>query len=203
MTESKSVEGVGDFTWLSLDTFLDEIESEESKRQRRAQHLEGWLAAIPRPKHTYVAKQGRRPIQRRNQMLGKAEIESRLGFHKATIEGPDATLPKHTELRLLFKEFGNRLDEILPFGRAKSVAFTELENASMWSHKSVAELAPVIHEHSNNYIPESAIPSAAFTTIATIVKNALLEQDSGDPTIKAKNVTNKIIKFLNGENPNV
>ena len=38
------------------------------------------------------------------------------------------------------------LDRILVPGRAKSVAFTELENASMWSHKAIAENAPVVHE---------------------------------------------------------
>lgn len=74
------------------------------------------------------------------------EIEHRFGFHKATIEGPNATLPKHRELRLQFKHFANALNSILPEGRAKSVAFTELENAFMWAHKAVAELAPAIEE---------------------------------------------------------
>lgn len=78
--------------------------------------------------------------------LGADEIEHRFGFHKATIEGENATLPKHRDTRLLFREFAERLDEILPGGRAKSVAFTELENASMWAHKAIAEGAPVIRE---------------------------------------------------------
>ena len=79
--------------------------------------------------------------------LGPKEIEHRFGFHKATIEGENATLPKHRELRILFREFAEKIDEILPEGRAKSVAFTELENASMWSHKAVAELSPLIEEN--------------------------------------------------------
>lgn len=79
-------------------------------------------------------------------MIGKEEIEHRFGFHKATIEGPEATLPKHRDVRLMFREFAEFLDEVLPEGRAKSVAFTELENASMWSHKAIAEKAPVIQE---------------------------------------------------------
>lgn len=79
-------------------------------------------------------------------MLGKDEIEHRFGFHKATIEGGNATLPKHRDTRLLFREFAERLDEILPDGRAKSVAMTELENASMWCHKAIAELAPAVSE---------------------------------------------------------
>ena len=78
--------------------------------------------------------------------VGPEEIEHRFGFHKATIEGDNATLPKHRDLRLEFRKFAEMLDEVLPQGRAKSVAFTELENASMWSHKAIAETAPVIRE---------------------------------------------------------
>lgn len=78
--------------------------------------------------------------------LGKDEIEHRFGFHKATIEGENATLPKHVRVRKSFRAFAEELDEILPDGRAKSVFFTELENASMWAHKSIAELAPAIEE---------------------------------------------------------
>lgn len=78
--------------------------------------------------------------------LGPEEIEHRFGFHKATVEGDNATLPKHTDIRVAFREFAEYLDQVLPAGRAKSVAMTELENASMWSHKSVAETAPLISE---------------------------------------------------------
>ena len=79
-------------------------------------------------------------------MLGQTEIEHRFGFHKATIEGENATLPMHRAVRLLFRELGEELDRILPDGRAKSVMFTELETTSMWAHKSLAELAPAISE---------------------------------------------------------
>jgi len=78
--------------------------------------------------------------------LGSTEIEHRFGFHKATVEGENATLPKHRDTRLKFREFAEWLDEVLPEGRAKSVAFTELENASMWAHKSIAETAPAVSE---------------------------------------------------------
>jgi hypothetical protein len=81
-----------------------------------------------------------------SESLGAVEIEHRFGFHKATIEGENATLPLHRDTRLLFHEFAERLDALLPHGRAKSVAFTELANASMWAHKSIAELAPAISE---------------------------------------------------------
>lgn len=78
--------------------------------------------------------------------LGANEIEHRFGFHKATVEGENATLPKHRDTRLKFREFAEWLDSLLPEGRAKSVAFTELENASMWAHKAIAETAPAISE---------------------------------------------------------
>lgn len=79
----------------------------------------------------------------RQTSIGSAEIENRFGFHKGTIEGPNATAPRHADLRLKFREFAEMLDEVLPDGRAKNIAFTELENASMWSHKAVAETAPL------------------------------------------------------------
>lgn len=76
-------------------------------------------------------------------LIGTAEIENRFGTHKATIEGPNATLPKHVDLRQEFKDFASYLDVVLPAGRLKSLAFTELEVASMWSHKAIAESAPL------------------------------------------------------------
>lgn len=79
-------------------------------------------------------------------MLSEQEIQNRFGFHKATIEGPNATTPKHRDIRLMFLELVNWLEETLPDGRAKSVAFTELETASMWSHKALAETAPLLEE---------------------------------------------------------
>lgn len=81
-----------------------------------------------------------------NESIGAEEIEHRFGFHKATIEGPNATLPDHRDTRVLFKQLGTALDQILPPGRAKNVAFTTLEDASMWAHKAIAEKAPVVHE---------------------------------------------------------
>lgn len=79
-------------------------------------------------------------------MLGAQEIEHRFGFHKATVEGDNATLPMHRDVRVAFRNFAEFLDQVAPEGRAKSVMFTELENASMWAHKAIAETAPVITE---------------------------------------------------------
>lgn len=79
-------------------------------------------------------------------MLGEEEIQNRFGFHKGTIEGPNATAPRHAELRRAFASFALMLDDSLPDGRAKSLALTELEDASMWAHKSIAEGAPLVME---------------------------------------------------------
>jgi len=78
-------------------------------------------------------------------MFTRHEIRSRFGFHKGTIEGMNA-LPKHQDLRLKFLEFAEMLDDELPDGRAKSIAFTELENSSMWAHKAILEASPVVVE---------------------------------------------------------
>ena len=74
------------------------------------------------------------------------EIEKRFGHHKATIEGPGSTAPKHADLREHYTAFANMLADRLPEGRAKSLALTALEEASMWSHKAIAETAPVVTE---------------------------------------------------------
>ena len=79
-------------------------------------------------------------------MIGNEEIEHRFGHHKATVEGPEATLPRHTELREYFKGFATFLDNKLEDSREKSLALTALEEASMWSHKAVAKSAPLLEE---------------------------------------------------------
>lgn len=79
-------------------------------------------------------------------MLGKEEIENRFGFHKGTLEGPNATAPRHAALRVRFREFAELLDEALVDGREKSLAFTALQEASMWSHFCIASSAPLVRE---------------------------------------------------------
>lgn len=76
-------------------------------------------------------------------MFTQDEIENRFGHHKATLEGENATLPKHTALRAHYTSFASLLDSLLPDGREKELAMTSLETASMWSHKSVATQAPL------------------------------------------------------------
>lgn len=84
--------------------------------------------------------------QENNISIGAEEIENRFGFHKATIEGQNATLPMHAELRIAIREFAEYLDYLLVPGRAKEIAFERLEDASMWSHKAIAELSPLIDD---------------------------------------------------------
>jgi len=79
-------------------------------------------------------------------MLGPDEIEHRFGFHKATVEGENATLPKHRETRLKFREFAEWLDVTLADSREKSLVFTALQEASMWSHCAIAMDAPLVTE---------------------------------------------------------
>lgn len=79
-------------------------------------------------------------------MLGQYEIEKRYGVHVAADEGRNATGHKHEEVRKLFIEIALKLDETLPEGRAKSIASDELENASMWAHKAIAESTPLVSD---------------------------------------------------------
>lgn len=81
-----------------------------------------------------------------NESIGATEIEHRFGFHKATIEGENATAPVHVDLRVQFRDFAEYLDRVLPPGRNKSIAFTDLESAAMRAHKAVSEQAPVVDE---------------------------------------------------------
>lgn len=78
--------------------------------------------------------------------LGEHEIENRFGFHKASIEGEGATTLKHKNLRIDFRNFAARLDELLPDGRDKDLMWDHLEDASMRSHKAIANTQPLIDE---------------------------------------------------------
>lgn len=75
--------------------------------------------------------------------LGPDEIEHRFGYHKAVIEGENATLPVHQQLRINFRLFAEILDVMVPNSREKSLFFEHLEIASMYAHKAVAGTAPL------------------------------------------------------------
>ena len=68
------------------------------------------------------------------------ELANRLGYHKAT----EVTIPMHEGVRSLFLETSLWLNNNLPEGREKSLAFTALQEAAMWSNAAVAcNLAPL------------------------------------------------------------
>lgn len=71
------------------------------------------------------------------------EVAQRFGFHKATIEGPEVTQPKHVLLRRAFMLFAQDLYALLPEGHYRGLAVDDLERASMWAHKAIASRAPL------------------------------------------------------------
>lgn len=78
--------------------------------------------------------------QRGNDVIGSTEIRNRFGHHK----GNEETGPKHEQARLAFITLAETLDQILPSGTAKVKAFDVLQDASMWAHFTIAEVAPVV-----------------------------------------------------------
>lgn len=78
--------------------------------------------------------------------MGSEEIEHRFGFHKGTVEGPNATVPRHADMRQKFREFAEELDAVLPDGRDKALVMTKLQEASMWTHWAIAQDAPLVKE---------------------------------------------------------
>ena len=82
--------------------------------------------------------------------LSREEIEKRFGFHKATIEGPEASDPKHSYLRRQFSMFAEMLSTVLESpSRESSLAFTKLEEASMYAHKAIAANDPLVDEETD------------------------------------------------------
>ena len=77
-----------------------------------------------------------------NRTLEHSEIQNRFGYHAGT----EVTAPQHKLCRQKFAEVAEFLDALLPSGRAKALALTELENAAMWANKAIAEQAPLVTE---------------------------------------------------------
>lgn len=120
-------------------------------------------------------------------MLGAEELGKRFGFHKATIEGPEATQPTHVLVRRAFLQFVIDLDKILPDGRYKSLAVTALEEGAMWSHKAIAERAPL-----EDLPGETHTENTAHTVYKALLDSGL----SGDEASNAiREMQNKGILF--------
>ena len=80
--------------------------------------------------------------------MEQEEILRRFGFYKQspTEFEPGSSGSDHASIRHLFIQFAAMLNAALPEGREKALAFTELETASMWAHKSVASQAELVRE---------------------------------------------------------
>lgn len=74
-----------------------------------------------------------------NRTLTDTEIDNRFGYHPSN----QITAPTQRLIRDSFSSLARFLDEVLPPGRAKNVAFTELETTSLWAIKAIAEVAPI------------------------------------------------------------
>ena len=76
-------------------------------------------------------------------LLTQNEIQERFGFHKAAIEGPNASTEIHKDLRFAFMQFSDYLNNLMGKNRPASLAQTALEEASMWAHKAIAQSDPI------------------------------------------------------------
>lgn len=74
--------------------------------------------------------------------VNREESQNRFGFRKGT----EVTIPQHQQVRARFAELDLFLQEVLPDGRAKAVARTQLEDSSMWANKAIAEQAPLSND---------------------------------------------------------
>lgn len=70
--------------------------------------------------------------------LSSHQIEQRFGDHAAALESPSKP-EEHQKLRDIWKDVARYLDSVLEDSRTKSLMFTDLETAAMWSHKALAE----------------------------------------------------------------
>lgn len=73
--------------------------------------------------------------------VGKNEIRNRWGYHPPADQ---IAVQRHEQVREAYIAFAEFLDLILPDGRAKSSAFTKLQESSMWANFGIAELSPFV-----------------------------------------------------------
>lgn len=75
------------------------------------------------------------------QDISDAELERRFTYHAPSGEAKEF----HGALRAEAKAFARRLQQLLPAGREKSLAFTAFEEATFWAHAAIAR-DPSLHE---------------------------------------------------------
>ena len=66
--------------------------------------------------------------------MTKEEIENRFTYHAPKPGQPEI----YQDIRTLAKELALEIDEVVPEGREKSLAFTKLEEAVMWANAGIA-----------------------------------------------------------------
>ena len=66
--------------------------------------------------------------------MTKEEIENRFTYHAPKPGQPEI----YQDIRTLAKELALDINEFVPEGREKSLAFTKLEEAVMWSNAGIA-----------------------------------------------------------------
>ena len=75
-------------------------------------------------------------------LVDQDDIDNRTLYHKGT----ENTMPLHKIVRAAANELMTLMASTLPEGRAKSVAFTKIEEFEMWAIKAVCELDPIVRE---------------------------------------------------------
>jgi hypothetical protein len=66
--------------------------------------------------------------------VDRSELDRRFKYHAPN----DITRDVHQLVRVKVLEFAEFLDEALPDGREKSLAFTALEESQFWAHAAIA-----------------------------------------------------------------
>lgn len=71
--------------------------------------------------------------------LSEEDLDGRFaGLGQTLAEGSfNDAATVHNDVVEAFMQFAGLLNEILPEGRWKSLAFTELESASLWAHQAI------------------------------------------------------------------
>lgn len=67
--------------------------------------------------------------------MDTADIANRFAFHAATT---DQKRDAHTSVRQSCKRLADFLNEVVPEGREKSLAFTHLEEVMLWANAALA-----------------------------------------------------------------
>lgn len=68
--------------------------------------------------------------------MEKTDIDNRFAFHPATEENGRGL--QHDAVREMCRSLANDLNDLLPDGREKSLAITNLEEVMMWGNAAIA-----------------------------------------------------------------